>query len=71
MTEKKLHRIGRVDQIVRDYFENNQSVSEVMAKELMPLFLPSNVSGTGRCVLRSNACLNKPIAFIGTHGNRA
>lgn len=43
MTEKKLHRIGRVDQIVRDYFEKNKSVNEVMAKELMPLFIEKGI----------------------------
>lgn len=39
MTEKKLHLIGRIDQIVRDYFEKNKSVNETAAKELMPLFI--------------------------------
>ena len=43
MTEKKLHRIGRIDQIVRDYFEKNMSVKEVLAKELMPLFINKEI----------------------------
>lgn len=43
MTEKKLHRIGRIDQIVRDYFEKNKSVKEVLAKELMPLFIKKEI----------------------------
>ncbi len=43
MTEKKLHRIGRIDQLVRDYFEKNKSVNEVLSKELMPLFIDKGI----------------------------
>ena len=43
MTENKLHRIGRIDQIVRDYFEKNTSVKEVMAKDLMLLFIKKGI----------------------------
>ncbi|MEJ8818766.1 hypothetical protein [Lacibacter sp. H407] len=43
MTEKKLHRIGRIDQIVRDYFEKNKSVTEILSKELMPLFIEKDI----------------------------
>lgn len=43
MTEKKIHLIGRIDQIVRDYFELNKSVSEILAKDLMPLFIKKGV----------------------------
>ena len=43
MTEKKLHRIGRIDQLVRDYFEKNKSVNEVLSKDLMPLFLEKGI----------------------------
>jgi hypothetical protein len=42
-SEKKLHKIGRIDQIVRDYFETNESESEVMAKDLMPLFIKKGI----------------------------
>jgi len=42
-SEKKLHKIGRIDQIVRDYFETNESESEVMAKDLMPLFIEKSI----------------------------
>jgi hypothetical protein len=38
-SEKKLHKIGRIDQIIRDYFIANPSVKEIRAKELMPLFI--------------------------------
>lgn len=42
-SEKKLHKIGRIDQIVRDYFETNESASKVMAKNLMPLFIKKGI----------------------------
>lgn len=42
-TEKKLHKIGRIDQIVRDYFEKNKSVSEVLAKDLMKEFIGKGI----------------------------
>jgi len=42
-SEKKLHKIGRIDQIVRDYFEKNKSVNEILAKELMPLFIQKGI----------------------------
>lgn len=43
MTEKKIHQIGRIDQAVRDYFEKNNSVNEIMAKDLMPLFIQKEI----------------------------
>lgn len=43
MTEKKIHLAGRIDQIVRDYFEKNTSVNEIPAKELMPLFISKGI----------------------------
>lgn len=43
MTEKKLHRIGRIDQIVRDYFEKNKTQQEVPAKDLMPHFIEKGI----------------------------
>ena len=42
-SEKKLHKIGRIDQIVRDYFEKNKSVNEISARELMPLFIQKGI----------------------------
>jgi hypothetical protein len=42
-SEKKLHKIGRIDQIVRDYFVTNGSEEEVMAKDLMPLFIRKGI----------------------------
>ncbi len=42
-SEKKIHRIGRIDQVVRDYFEKNVSVKEVMAKDLMVLFIQKGI----------------------------
>ena len=43
MSEKKIHKIGRIDQIVRDYFEANPSLKEIAAKDLMPLFIKKGV----------------------------
>jgi len=42
MTEYKLHRIGRVDQIVRDYFTKHTE-NEILAKDLMPLFIEKGI----------------------------
>jgi hypothetical protein len=39
LSEKKLHKVGRIDQIVRDYFQENPAIKGVLAKELMPLFI--------------------------------
>ena len=43
LSEKKIHRIGRIDQIVRDYFEANPSLNEIAAKDLMPLFIKKGI----------------------------
>lgn len=43
MTPAKLHKIGRIDQIVRDYFDKNKSVTEIPAKDLMPLFIEKEI----------------------------
>ncbi len=43
MTENKLHKIGRIDQIVRDYFSDNPMEDEVPAKDLMSLFVEKGV----------------------------
>ncbi len=43
LSEKKIHKIGRIDQVVRDYFEANPSMKEVPAKNLMPLFIKKGI----------------------------
>ena len=43
LSENKIHRIGRIDQIVRDYFLANPSLTEIPAKDLMPLFIEKEV----------------------------
>ena len=43
LSEKKIHKIGRIDQIVRDYFQEHPAIKEVMAKELMPLFIEKGI----------------------------
>ncbi|HMU46472.1 MAG TPA: hypothetical protein PKC72_08900 [Chitinophagaceae bacterium] len=43
MKEKRIHLVGRIDQIVRDYFEKNKSVKEIMAKDLMPLLIKKGI----------------------------
>jgi len=43
LSEKKIHRIGRIDQLVRNYFDENPSMREVAAKELMPLFINKGI----------------------------
>jgi hypothetical protein len=42
-SEKKLHKIGRIDQVVRDYFESNPSIPEIPAKNLMYKFVEKGV----------------------------
>ncbi len=37
------HKVGRIDQIVRDYFNDNPSVKQVAAKELMDLFVEKGI----------------------------
>jgi hypothetical protein len=43
LSEKKLHKIGRIDQIVRDYFADRPTEKEVSAKNLMPLFIEKGI----------------------------
>ena len=43
LSEHKIHRIGRIDQIVRDYFDAHPSLTEIPAKDLMPLFIEKGV----------------------------
>lgn len=42
-SEKKLHKIGRIDQIVRDYFEDDPTATEIPAKELMKTFIHKGI----------------------------
>lgn len=43
LSETEIHKAGRVDQIVRDYFDANPSISEIQAKELMDLFIEKGI----------------------------
>lgn len=42
-SEKKLHKIGRIDQVIRDYFEGNPSIQEIPAKDLMQKFVEKGI----------------------------
>ena len=42
-SEERLHKIGRIDQIVRDYFNSHPDQTEILAKELMPLFIEKGI----------------------------
>lgn len=43
MTEQQLHKIGRIDQVVRDFFRENPVVEEIPAKDLMQLFVDKGI----------------------------
>ena len=43
LTENTVHKVGRIDQIVRDFFSNNSSVQEIAAKDLMQLFVNKGI----------------------------
>ena len=43
MNENKLHKIGRIDQIVRDFFSDNPNEVEIPAKNLMSLFVKKGI----------------------------
>ena len=43
LSENKIHKAGRVDQIVRDYFTEHPQVDEISAKELMSLFIEKGI----------------------------
>jgi len=43
MDEKKIHLVGRIDQIVRDYFAENPGETGILAKNLMPLFIEKEI----------------------------
>ena len=42
-SDKKLNKISRIDEAVKEYFINNPSVAEVPAKDLMPLFINKGI----------------------------
>lgn len=39
LIDNAIHKVGRIDQIVRDYLNQNPSIKEVPAKDAMQLFL--------------------------------
>ena len=43
MNDKKIHLIGRIDQIVRDYFLVHPEVKSDLAKNFMPLFVEKGI----------------------------
>jgi hypothetical protein len=43
MDDNGIHLIGRIDQIVRDYFLANPSVNIDLAKNFMPLFIEKGI----------------------------
>ena len=43
LSEKKIHQIGRIDQVVRDFFDEHPSRKEMPAKDLMPLFIKKGI----------------------------
>jgi hypothetical protein len=43
LTQAIIHKAGRIDQIVRDFFEHHRSVKEISSKELMPLFISKGI----------------------------
>ena len=43
LSEKQIHKIGRIDQVIRDYFEANLSIIEIPAKELMSIFIQKGI----------------------------
>jgi hypothetical protein len=43
LSEKKIHKAGRIDQVLRDYFSKNKSAPEVAASELMPMFIEKGI----------------------------
>lgn len=43
LTENTIHKAGRIDQTVRDYFDSNPSIKEVAAKDLMELFVEKGI----------------------------
>jgi hypothetical protein len=42
-SEKQIHKIGRIDQVIRDFFELNPDLVEIPAKELMSIFIQKGI----------------------------
>ncbi len=38
-----IQNIGKINQVVDEYFSNNQNVDKVLAKDLMPLFIEAGI----------------------------
>ena len=43
LTENTVHKVGRIDQIVRDFFKQKTSILSIPAKDLMPLFIEHGI----------------------------
>jgi hypothetical protein len=43
MKTETIQFVGRIDQIVRDYFSDNPQIEQVRAKDLMPLFIKREI----------------------------
>jgi hypothetical protein len=43
LTTKMIHKTGRIDQVVRDYFTEHQQAKEVAAKDLMDRFIAKGI----------------------------
>ncbi|HXB45507.1 MAG TPA: hypothetical protein VNV85_15685 [Puia sp.] len=41
--DKKLHKIGRIDQVIKAYFPAHPAEKQVQAKKLMPLFIEQGI----------------------------
>jgi hypothetical protein len=46
ISEPLMHRIGRIDQVIRDYFKSNPTIDEIPAKNLMPLIVSKGIFKT-------------------------
>jgi hypothetical protein len=43
LSEKTIHKVGRIDQVIRDYFTSNPTIKEIAAKDLMPEFIKKEI----------------------------
>lgn len=43
LSENTIHKVGRIDQVVRDYFKTHSDLAEVAAKDLMSLFVEKEI----------------------------
>jgi hypothetical protein len=58
LTDNMIHRAGRVDQIVRDYFFAHAGIDEILAKGLMPLFVEK------ACLIKTMFVLVSPFVIF-------